>query len=181
MLTNNPQRFWRVINPKNYPDITLVDEHGDMVHNCECADLLNNAFSSVFTHEDTPSSPSLVNLINVSMPEVIISEGEISCLLNKLRTSLVSDHNSINNKTLKSLSPSLSPILCALFSQSLSTKTIRSDWKVAEVIPIFKSGDPTQPLNYHPISLTSTICKLLEHVLYTEIINYLEDHNSVFE
>lgn len=166
MLTNNPQRFWRVINPKNYPDITLVDEHGDMVHNCECADLLNNAFSSVFTHEDTTSSPSPVNLINVSMPEVIISEAGISCLLNKLKTSSASDHNGINNKMLKSLSPNLSPILCALFSQALSTNTIPSDWKVAKVTPIFKSGDRTHPLHYRPISLTSTICKLLEHLLH---------------
>lgn len=114
------------------------------------------------------------------MPKVIVREARISCLLNKLKTSSASDHNGINNKMLKCLSPSLSPILCALFSQSLSTNTIPSDWKVAKVVRIFKSGDRTHPLNYRPISTTSTICKLLEHVLYTEIINCLEDHNIIF-
>lgn len=52
---------------------------------------------------------------------------------------------------------------------------------MAKVVPFFKSGDRTSPLNYRPISLTSTICKLIEHIIHSQIIKYLEDHNLIFK
>lgn len=76
---------------------------------------------------------------------------------------------------------SICPIICALFSQSLSCGSIPHDWRIAKVIPIFKSGIRCDPLNYRPILLTCTFSKLLEHVIHSQIINYLEDHNIIFK
>ncbi len=39
------------------------------------------------------------------------------------------------------------------------------DWKLATVVPIFKSGDRTVLANYRPVSLTSVVCKLMEHLI----------------
>jgi hypothetical protein len=38
-------------------------------------------------------------------------------------------------------------------------------------------GDRGQPANYRPISLTSILCKTLEHTLHSTIITHLEHHN----
>lgn len=179
MLKNNPRKFWRVINPLSHPDIILTDSNNDAIPMSQCAQVLNDAFISVFTCEDTASCPKVNSIPDISMPEIIISEAGIFSLLNRLKISTASDHAGFNNKILKHLSASICPILCALFSQSLSSGCIPHDWRIAKVIPIFKSGERSSPLNYRPISLTSNICKLLEHIIHTQIINYLEDHNII--
>lgn len=115
------------------------------------------------------------------MPEIVVSEAGIFCLLGKLKTTAASDHTGFNHKILKNVSQGIHRILSALFTQSLSSGLIPEDWRIAKVIPIFKSGDRSSPLNYRPISLTSTICKLLEHVIHSQVINYLEEHNIIFK
>ena len=45
------------------------------------------------------------------------------------------------------------------------------------MVPIFKKGDKYQPLNYRPVSLTSTMCMLLEHILHSNIMRHLDQHN----
>lgn len=42
-----------------------------------------------------------------------------------------------------------------------------------------KSGDRHSPNNYRPVSLTSICCKIMEHVIYSHIIKFLES-NSFF-
>ena len=45
----------------------------------------------------------------------------------------------------------------------------------ANVTPIFKKGDRHKPANYRPVSLTSIVCKLLEHIMDVKsIMNHLE-------
>lgn len=180
ILANNPRRFWRVVNPKCYPDIVLSNNDGVSVPTSQCADVLNQAFSSVFTREDVSSAPILHSFSSTVMPEIVISEAGVLSLLQKLKISSTLDNIGLNNKILKSISFSITPFLCALFSQSLSTGTLPQDWLSAKVVPLFKSGERSSPLNYRPISLTSTICKLMEHIIHTQVINYLERHNIIF-
>ena len=35
-------------------------------------------------------------------------------------------------------------------------------WKDARVTPLFKKGQKSNPGNYHPVSLTSIVCKCME-------------------
>lgn len=181
MLTNNPRKFWQTINPSNKPDITLTDAAGDSIPAAECAEVFNKAFTSVFTREEAFLAPNTMNISNTSMSEIIISETGILSLLTKLKTSSASDHLGFNNKILVNSSEGIHRILSAIFSQSLSSGFVPSDWRLAKVVPIFKSGDRSLPLNYRPISLTSTVCKLLEHVIHSQVINYLEEHNIIFK
>ena len=54
---------------------------------------------------------------------------------------------------------------------------IPTPWKSANVSPIFKKGDRHKTANYRPISLTSIICKVLEHIIHSQIIHHLDNHN----
>ena len=49
--------------------------------------------------------------------------------------------------------------------------------KIAEVIPIYKSGDPELTNNYRPISLLPTFSKLLERFMFNRLYNYCKIHN----
>ena len=54
-------------------------------------------------------------------------------------------------------------LLTLLFELSMRVAKIPSEWKVAEVRPIYKKkGKKSDPCNYRPVSLTSVICKVME-------------------
>ena len=50
---------------------------------------------------------------------------------------------------------------------------VPSDWKHANVTPIFKKGAKSDPGNYRPISLTSIPCKLFESLIKDGITEHL--------
>lgn len=47
------------------------------------------------------------------------------------------------------------------------------------VVPVRKSGGKTKTSKYRPISLTSTTCKIFEHVIYSNIMRHLEKHTII--
>ena len=55
---------------------------------------------------------------------------------------------------------------------------VPTDWKIANVSPIFKKGSKFAPGNYRPISLTSISCKILESIIKDHMVNHL-DHNNL--
>ena len=68
-------------------------------------------------------------------------------------------------------------ILTIIFQKSLLLGTIPSDWKHANVCPVFKNGDKHDPKNYRPISLTCICCKLCEHIIASSLMKHLGDAN----
>ena len=54
-----------------------------------------------------------------------------------------------------------------------------SEWKLANITPLFKKGDKSNPGNYRPISLTSVVCKLMESILRDKIVEFLEKNNII--
>ena len=52
-----------------------------------------------------------------------------------------------------------------------------SDWRSANISPVFKKGDSHLAENYRPVSLTSVSCKLLEHIICKHILDHLEINN----
>ena len=66
--------------------------------------------------------------------------------------------------------------LTFLFQASLDQGTIPDDWKKAKIVPVYKKGDKGKAENYRPISLTSIICKMLEHIIDSNIRAHLDRH-----
>ena len=91
------------------------------------------------------------------------------------------DSNGISIKLLKNIKYQISEPLSHLFSLSVSTGVFPSKLKTSKTIPIFKAGDHTCCDNYRPISLLSSISKILEKVVATNLVNHLEINNLLFE
>ena len=53
-------------------------------------------------------------------------------------------------------------------------------WKFANVIPIFKKGDKSQPCNYRPVALLSCIGKFQERIVFKNIYNFLIENNLLY-
>lgn len=107
-------------------------------------------------------------------------EGIITAI-NNLKLSSSCGVDGINSKVLKNTVTVTSKILLHIFRQSLETGMIPSDWKLAKIIPIFKSGNKTSCENYRPISLTCICCKILEHIIASHIYRHLESNHFFFK
>ena len=68
----------------------------------------------------------------------------------------------------------IAPFLQFLYTQSLESGKLPSDWLKANIIPVFKKGSKHLPANYRPISLTALPCKILKHIIYHDIMAHLE-------
>ena len=62
---------------------------------------------------------------------------------------------------------------------SLEERQILDDWKSANVNPIFKKGNKRKAENYHPVSLTSQICRLFESIIRNVIADRLEGNGLI--
>ena len=91
----------------------------------------------------------------------------LSPILETLRIGKASGPDCINNYVLKMCAVELSEPLSKLFNCSLSQAKVPIIWKEANVTPLFKKDGPSNYENYRPISLLSTIGKVLERVIHT--------------
>ena len=64
---------------------------------------------------------------------------------------------------LQTCSAEIAPVLQVIFTQSLKTHMLPKD--------------RSSPVNYRPISLTSVCCKIMEHVIFSFIMDHLERYN----
>ena len=78
---------------------------------------------------------------------------------------------------MKFFAEDIAPILTFIFQQSLDTGTVPSDWRLANISPIFKKGDRSKASNYRPVSITSICSKLLEHVIFSNIMDHCDENN----
>ena len=63
-----------------------------------------------------------------------------------------------------------------LFQQSTDTGEIPKEWSLASICPLFRKGDGALACNYRPVSLTCVPCKLLEHIVCSNIMAHLDEH-----
>jgi hypothetical protein len=71
--------------------------------------------------------------------------------------------------------------LTRTFNKLLDDGSFPDSLKVAKVTPIHKSGTKTDPNNYRPISILPVLSKVLEKVLFTRLLNYLNSINFFFK
>ena len=67
--------------------------------------------------------------------------------------------------------------LTHIINLSISTSTFPTNWKVARVTPIYKSGCANDEANYRPISVLPILSRILEKAVYNQLKEYLEENN----
>ena len=108
------------------------------------AELLNNQFHSVFTNEKLSNIP-IVNSPFPAMPDISFSSDSIFELLCELDPNKSPGPPSI---ALKHCAAEIASILQIIFTQSMSTGIVPSDWLTANITPVFKKNNRSNPSNY---------------------------------
>ena len=108
---------------------------------------------------------------------VDITEEDVKRVIDKFKICKSPGPDKIYPRILKEVEEAICKPLCTIFNLSLRTGKVVSEWKLANVTPLFKKGDKSNPGNYRPISLTSVVCKLMESILRDKIVEFLEKNN----
>ena len=75
----------------------------------------------------------------------------------------------------------IAPVLQVIYQKSLDTGRVPNDWNTTYVCPLFKKGDTSLTSNYRLISLTSILCKVLEHIVTTNVVSHMDHHNLLYD
>ena len=165
--------------------------------NKEKANILNRQFQSVFSQLSplklgqicidklqfyfNMNVPDKFKCNYPTMPEICINQNGIIKLLSNLRPDKAAGPDEIRPIVLKELRLEIAPIIQLIFERSLATGELPSDWTKANVSPIFKKGDKSDPANYRPISLTCILCKVMEHIIASNLTQHLNKYNILYD
>jgi len=180
-IHQRPKRFWGFIKSRrcdNNGVAPLRGQDGLTYSDPKTkADILNKQFSSVFTQEPQDIMPDLGESPYPTMPDIIIHTGGVIKLLRNIKPHKAAGPDNISARILKETADQLAPALSLVFQASLMHGCVPDDWKLANVAPIFKKGDRSKASNYRPVSLTCISCKILEHIVSSNVMSHLEAHN----
>ena len=140
----------------------------------EKATLINNFFAEQSVLDDHLATlPDSVDSGGPSLDSIVFTLTEVKDILNTLKLGKASGPDNVNNRN-----PKKPLYLCQipfvdLFNYSMSKRVCPIIWKEANVSPLYKKDDPSIVSNYRPVSLLSTIGKVMEKIIHKHMFNFL--------
>ena len=125
--------------------------------------------------------------IPITSPDPVDIKAIITIVISKYPPPLPNKLNIINGViypgnekqlsyvTRKPVIGGLRPVFAHIFQQSIDTGEVSKEWSLANICPLFKKSDGSLACNYRPVSLTRVPCKLLEHIVCSNIMAHLDE------
>ena len=101
-----------------------------------------------------------------------VSENNTLKLLCSLKESKSTGPDKINARLVKDSAEVICPTLTKIFNSSLQQGIFPEDLKNATISPIYKNGNIVRP-----ISVLSNVAKILEKIVYNQLISYINENN----
>ena len=177
--TSTNKRFWNYVKYRRSDNSgigTLKNGSQLITDPTEKAETLNNHFKSVFTTDSQPR-PTVIPDNNTTMPPISVSVKGVYDQLRKLHVHKATGPDNLSARLLKETADVIAPALSNIYQLSLDRFEVPTDWRHARVCAIYKKGDRYDPGYYRPISITCLCSKILEHIITSNTMRYLEDHN----
>jgi hypothetical protein len=115
-----------------------------------------------------------------SVEDLESAAGALEDKIGSLKKKKAPGPDNISNTALKLLPPKVVVTLAAIFNASLRLCHFPSRWKNATVIFIPKPGKNSKlPQSYRPISLLSSIGKVLEKVILTRLVKVTDENSTI--
>ena len=109
------------------------------------------------------------------MEYIVVTKEGVTKLLKGLNPSKAVGPDGLRPRVLKESATELGPIFAHLFQHSIDSGGIPKERTLANISPMFKKSDRPLACNYRPVSLSRVPCNLLEHIVCSNIMAYLDE------
>lgn len=186
-VKNNPKATWKLI--KSVTNLNNKSSAADKLLSIKetpdsSIEAVNKYFSSIgrelaskFTAQVNHGKNTLCTQVN-SMAVIETDNEEVEQITMGLRNCAVG-WDGVPASLLKAARSTLVPIMTHIFNLCLSTGTFPYVFKIALVHPIYKGGDRHSVSNYRPISVLTTLSKILEKILNSRLTKYLDKYSII--
>lgn len=103
-----------------------------------------------------------------------ISESEVRAAIQELKPKSAPGPDGITNKIIRNMDDASIEALTKYFNQVWNEGQLPKTWKTANIVMIPKPGKKLHLNNLRPISLTSCLGKLLEHIILNRLNKHME-------
>ena len=104
------------------------------------------------------------------MYDIDFSQNVVNKYLDDIDINKAQGSDNISGVVLKKCSKALCQPLSLIIQLIYNTGLIPHQWKLANVVPVFKKGDNKDVSNYRPISLKCLTAKVMERIVYEKIL-----------
>lgn len=178
---DSPKQFWSYIKSKKQESfgVAPLKNKDGFIHSDSKskAEILNDQFCSVFTEENMSCMPDKGPSPHPTMDRIIIQTKGVFKQLAGLNPHKATGPDCIPTAILRIGAEELAPIFTRLYQTSLDSGEVPIDWRDAQIVPVFKKGEKHLPSNYRPVSLTSIVCKVMEHIIYSSVMCFFDQHS----
>ena len=189
----NTKKLWTIlkdiINKKRNHSVPQKMKIGDTVttDKNDIANGFNNFFVNIGNNltgkiPETNADPLkfITNNNQNSLFVAEVLESEVKKIISSLKEASAG-WDGIHAKVIKRTSHLFMKPLTHVLNLSLSQGFVPSELKLAKVIPIYKSGDVKSLNNYRPVSVLPVFSKILERLMYTRLIEFIDKHSIFYK
>ena len=105
-----------------------------------------------------------------------VSDDEVFRELRNLKRNKSNGLDNLPPGMLKDAATIITKPLAYIINLSLQSGSLPMEWKAAKIIPLFKSGSMVELDNYRPISILPVLSKILERIVYKQLLSHLENN-----
>ena len=186
-VVGNPKNFWSTIKSIFPNKTTRTILNVNYVKEQEKANIFSKHFSSIVRSLKEKAIP-LVDfvwkfpLVATSRTWSFFKVQHISSefVMNQLKLFKRNKSTGADNLPsglLKDCRQYIAQPLCHIFNLSIETSCFPDLWKIARIVPIYKSGSLDKPDSYRPISVLPAVSKILEKAVHQQLIDFLSDED----
>ena len=191
----NPKKIWQIIKEVSTGSKSVEKIEKITVNNvttddpAKISEHFNKFFSEVgkqISESVLPTQKKADQFINENQEIPPLDLGNtgpihVSDFIKSFDPKKSKDFDGLSMFLLKNIATEISVPLAHIFNLSLETGTFPSKLKQSRTVPVFKSGNPESCDNYRPISLLSSLSKILEKMVANRLVNHLELNNLLYK
>jgi len=108
-----------------------------------------------------------------------VTQAELISAIKSLPCKSSLDLKNLSMSFVKNIINCIEKPLIHIFTKSITQGIVPKDFKIAKIVPVFKSDSRTDVNNYRPISLISNFAKILEKIVHKRLLNFLSDRDTI--